>query len=440
MTSPVDETSPQLDALVELGRNQPGQHSRAELSAGLSQVTARLEAHRSRRLWLRRAAPLVALMVVGGALLFVLRGAGSEPAPLTYEVRGGVVLDAGYVRESNGAGVVLTFQEGTTFKLASGARARLRAVDALGARLGLESGKASFQVTPDAGRRWEVEVGPFLVQVKGTTFDVTWAPESEVFELELRHGRVLVTGPLSGGALTLNGGQRLVIRLASGETVISNTPDVSQGAHAATDALEPAVVPEPEVASSDGPSPAVAPTNPSSARGDAPSERSASNAVAAGARPRDWARALARGHWEQIVSEAEALGVPTVLATASAEELFTLANAARYRNRGALATSALHALRERFASSSRATDAAFLLGRVAEARGEVTAALSWYAEYLKRAPSGAYAAEALGRKMTLLSRSQGVTSSRAVAEEYLRRYPGGSYAAAARTLLGNSPR
>mgnify|MGYP000395085967 CR=1 FL=1 len=76
-----------------------------------------------------------------------------------------------------------------------------------------------------------------------------------------------------------------------------------------------------------------------------------------------------------------------------------------------------------------------------EGRWEVVAqagaarALAWYDEYLTRAPSGPFASEALGRKMTLIERLQGPDRARPLAEEYLRLFPKGNYAGAARTLM-----
>jgi hypothetical protein len=76
-----------------------------------------------------------------------------------------------------------------------------------------------------------------------------------------------------------------------------------------------------------------------------------------------------------------------------------------------------------------------LLGRVEEMRaGGKAAAVGRYDEYLARAPSGTYAAEALGRKLILVKEAQGPGVARQVAEEYLRRFPNGSYAEAARSL------
>jgi hypothetical protein len=123
------------------------------------------------------------------------------------------------------------------------------------------------------------------------------------------------------------------------------------------------------------------------------------------------------------------------LEKASSDDLFAVADAARYRRRMDLARAALLAVKKRFPGSSRALDAAFLLGRVEEAneRGLVKA-VAWYDEYLRRAPRGTYAAEALGRKMTLTNKLEGAEQARPLAEEYLRRFPNGSYAGSARAL------
>jgi hypothetical protein len=82
-------------------------------------------------------------------------------------------------------------------------------------------------------------------------------------------------------------------------------------------------------------------------------------------------------------------------------------------------------------------DAVFLLARVEEQRsGGKALALQRYDEYLARAPSGTYAAEALGRKMILTSEVAGRARARSLARQYLERYPEGSHAAAARALEG----
>jgi TolA-binding protein len=127
--------------------------------------------------------------------------------------------------------------------------------------------------------------------------------------------------------------------------------------------------------------------------------------------------------------------LPAVLEQAGSEDLWALANAARYLERHALARQVLTVQRLRFPASERARQAAFFLGRLDDAapRG-AESALSWYDRYLAEAPAGAHASDALGRKMTVLQRSNRRDEALMVAEEYLRRFPQGIYANAARAL------
>ena len=146
-----------------------------------------------------------------------------------------------------------------------------------------------------------------------------------------------------------------------------------------------------------------------------------------------WAPALAAGDWNRILKLATQHGLDRTLAERSSEDLALLADSAHYLRRDDIAQKALLAERQRFPGSTRAKDAAFLLGRIAEAKaGGASEALGWYERHLKEAPNGTYASEALGRKMTALARLHGDAAARPVAEEYLWRYPSGTYAQAAR--------
>ena len=92
--------------------------------------------------------------------------------------------------------------------------------------------------------------------------------------------------------------------------------------------------------------------------------------------------------------------------------------------------------RARFPASNRAREAAFLMGRIEDDRpGCGARAIEWYDRYLEEAPAGAYASEALGRKMTATDRTRGGEAARDIARDYLRRFPEGTYAAASRALL-----
>lgn len=436
--SPTDndrDENREVDALARVVRDGVAARSEAEIDQGLRRLTARLarggQPRQHRILRWSLVAASVAL-----CLLVVVRIVSSRPKPvelaepqtLSYQIEGGSILDGGYLRESGRAGIKVSFNEGSKLTLASGTRGRLRAVDRQGARVAIEQGRASFEIVQGGGRRWLIEAGPFFVTVKGTIFTVDWDPSTERFELSLRRGRVVVSGPVSGGDVTLRPGERLVVNLQKSETVITDEkPDefpAEADSRDNTDTAAPAMAPS------------VGPRAKEKTRG---STAAVSGAMGDGAKTEAtgrWADELALGHWNRILDSAERDGLTSALDKASSEDLTALANVARYRHRIGLAKAALLAQRRRFPGSPRAVEALFLLGRVEELDEDGTSqAIAWYDQYLENVPAGAFAAEALGRKMTLTSEARGPHAAQSIAEEYLRRFPRGSYAGSARALL-----
>jgi len=401
--------------------------SATEIDHGLKSLLLRVSAGNGRRV--RRGWPiavaaltLCAVLAVSVASRMRQRVLTPELSMLTYHIDGGRVLEGGYLRESGHAGMNVTFNEGSQFVLTPGTRGRIHEAAREGARVAIEHGTATFSITPGTGRRWLVEVGPFLVTVKGTVFTVSWDPLSEQFGLTLQRGRITVSGPVSAGEIALRTGQRLSVNLAKAETVI--TEDESE-------ATSPAAISTSVSQPTDTTDPSPAELNHDPTEAASPHVASAK----AGGEHR-WADELAHGQWDRILDDVKRVGVGATLAEASSDDLFAVADAARYRRQPDLARSALLALRRRFPKSARALDAIFLLGRVEETRANGKAqAISRYDEYLAHAPSGPFAAEALGRKMTLTEGLEGPTRARPFAEEYLRRFPHGSYAGSARALI-----
>jgi hypothetical protein len=149
-----------------------------------------------------------------------------------------------------------------------------------------------------------------------------------------------------------------------------------------------------------------------------------------------WTQRVAAGDFSSVIGAAQSRGIDTVLTQAVLPDLVALADAARYTGNTSLAQRALQAQRNRFAGSSSSRAAAFLMGRIAEDREhDAQSALSWYNTYLSEAPQGAFAAEALGRRLVLLERSAGAAAARDSARSYLRRFPDGPYARVAQQIL-----
>ena len=420
------EDTPQssaLDQMTEIARSVPLPLTPAEHGMMLAVVSDRIAVRRRLRTRIFRLSMLGlgagAAACAAWLLFHQPRSPVRQSDQLAYRIEGGEILAGGYLRAFGDAGMKLRFGEGTELEFRPGARGRLHSVDVKGAHLAIDQGTAAVKVMPHPGTQWLVDAGPFVITVKGTAFTVAWDATSEQLDVRLTKGLVSVTGgPLSEGAIAVHAGQRLAINLPKKEVLLQEI-DSAEPPHTAG---SPAAQELP---------PREMPTRPATA----PEHADNPQRLPRGKETHAWGAALAAGDVDAILRDVEQVGLRRSLAEASSEDLSVLASAARYRRLEGIARQALQTQRSRFPKSMRATEAAFLLGRMEEShQGGEEKALAWYDEYLKQAPAGEYAAEALGRKMIALQKLERIAGARAVAQEYLRRFPSGSYAGAAGAL------
>jgi len=343
------------------------------------------------------------------------------PAPLAWHVVGGGASEQGYVSvPPAGPAARLAFDDGSEVALAAGSRGRVAATSPTGAEIVLEQGRARVHVRHRPRAAWTIDAGPYAVHVTGTEFLVAWAADAEVLDVWMHSGRVVVTGPMPGETLTLGEGQHLSAHLRDRTVQIDASPEPAEGAPEPTPTAAPTPAPAATTSSTD-----ESPASPGAARSfGAPPPSS-----------RSWSKLVAAGDYARVVREAEAEGMARAMATRPLPDLRALGDAARYAGRADVAKRAYSAVRGRFPASADARTAAFLIGRVEEEQDHAPAqALRWYDAYLAEAPGGAYAGDALGRKMIIVSKTQGRDAARPLADRYLQRYSGGPYAAAARDL------
>ncbi|HEU5073619.1 MAG TPA: FecR domain-containing protein, partial [Polyangiaceae bacterium] len=312
MTGPSDRTeSRRLTELTELLRDSVQEPSATDLQEGLNALRARTALSRPRPQGARRlllaAAVLCSVALGVASLVYFREGSSSSERPVAVDkIEGGEILDGGYLSEVGHTGIRLLFNEGSKFDLAPGTRGRLRAVSADGARLAIEHGEASFQITERPNHRWLVEAGPFVVTVRGTVFAVVWDPANEELEVRLKRGRVAVSGPVVGDELLLRSGQTLSVSLPRGETVIKEgrstvEPRAEQPAPAASGGpSEPAA-----------PSASAAPSIGEQQLGEAPAPSASASAGPPGARW--WKEAIATGQWDRILADVDREGVTATL-------------------------------------------------------------------------------------------------------------------------------
>ncbi len=285
-------------------------------------------------------------------------------------------------------------------------------VELLGKRAALArllDGRLHVAVHHEPDTNYRFLAGPYEVQVVGTEFDLEWHAQGEGLTLVMQSGEVRVLG---------EGSPR---RVRAGETL--RLPSRREPALSATTALQPAPAP-PSATAAD-----VAPLSNDATTAQKPS------AVVARAAKADWGALLNAGQFTAIMREADARGGEHVLESAPAGDLKVLALAARYTGRRTLSLRAWQALRARFAVEAQSQGAAFFLGRGYEEQGDVAEAMRWLARYLSESPAGAYASEALGRRLLLLSKLGQRAEAIGTARTYLERYPRGAYAKSAQLVV-----
>lgn len=349
---------------------------------------------------------------------------------LSYTVDGDEPSPGGYVPASESTESLLAFSDGSQVRMLARTRGRVMEVNRRGARFALEEGKVSVEVVHRPKTQWLFEAGPFLVTVHGTSFTIAWNPVEGLFEMHLQSGSVSVAGPHAGRDVRLRTGQTLRVNLRDQPSTIgvAGTGMSPKSGDMPTEKAGPKTdqLTRTEVIPSSPPS--LAP----------PPPQTGSQARPSWSRwiPRDWAAAVAEGNATAVLSEADRRGLSAVLEQSGSEDLWALANAARYVGRHPLARQALTAQRRRFPSSERAREAAFFLGRLDDgSTAGPQEALKWYDRYLAEAPDGTHAPDALGRKMTVLQRWNRRDEALTVARDYLRRFPHGIYSNAARALV-----
>jgi TolA-binding protein len=398
MYSGDDRSDETASKLARLARTLDGSLAAADDAEARARLMLALDAPRSHwRRWLVAAAG-GAVIALAGVLLWFMH----DSARIEYHVWGATPGADGQwlgVAADHDAGM-LRFSEGSEIELLPGSQSRVAELTEQGAHVVLRAGKLRARVVHRAHTRWMVGAGPYAIDVIGTAFDVEW--RGERLELRLRDGSVVVRGPSLHEGIRVAAGQRLVAHSDSGNAELST--------------IEPPAKPAP---------PALPPPTAASP----PEHRGPVHPAAS------WTDLLTDGNFKGVLALAHSRGIDPTLRRAALADLVALSDAARYSGDRELARRGLLAQRERFASSSEAHAAAFLLGRMADDTGAADEALRWYEVYLRESPRGAFAAEALGRKLVVVVRSGDATAAHSLARQYLQRFAQGAHAAYAREVL-----
>jgi ferric-dicitrate binding protein FerR (iron transport regulator) len=318
---------------------------------------------------LRLLVPVAAgVLLLAGALFQVF----SKQPRLQFVVDGRQPAD-GYLMSEVGRPRRVDFSDGSSLVLHAATHLRVTTTHADGATLSLERGELDLSIRHRASTHWQLDIGPYVVQVTGTHFSASWDPDVGDVGVDLLDGAVTVRGPGIGAPIILQVGQRFRANKAGNYTVETSGP-------AAASPEPPNEAPHPQAAS---PTPKT--KRPVSQTG-VPSSRVVEKSSC------DFVGFVSSGQFEATLAHARTMGVETALAECPSRSLFALADAARYQGQFELSRKALMAIRKR--SPEDAGKAAFFLGRLEEARGNLETALGWYAQAMQGKTEPQYFEEA----------------------------------------------
>jgi ferric-dicitrate binding protein FerR (iron transport regulator) len=364
---------------------------------------------------------------------------------LSYEIVGGKT-EGGWVL-SKETPVLLEFSDGSELQMQADSLVSVNVTGRRSALTRLSKGDLRVEVQHADRTDWRFFAGPFEVRVVGTKFDMSWREDR--LSVGMREGTVRIIGPER--EWTLRAGERL--ETAAPHTLTSSTPKADVAAAPLVEP-QPLLPPEergqPVAADEDAPEGAGNSVVSSTTGGSESSARTFDEASgsdvrhvrnqpkapgAAGNVKVSWNQLLAKGEFEALVSDAREVGIDTAIQTRSSDELAALAHAARYARDLNLSRKVWIGLRQRFAGAKAARDASFYLARIDEQAGQFSSALELYAGYLQAVGyGGAYAPEALGRRLVILRRTN-PSAAVDTARNYLVQFPSGAYAKLARDTV-----
>ena len=399
------------------------------LAAQERDLVAAIQATRLRKPTARRLWPIAvaaSIAAAAGILLGIGKYSQSRDAEFWVGAQGAPGRTGEWLNAGHDAPLLLVFDRGTAMTLDSESSAVVQVSTHDRATVELRRGRLNASVHGSPGFSWTVSAGPYRVLVTGTVFSVSWLEEGGGhLEVEVQKGAVAVEGPtLPPGGQRVAAAQHLRVAKGRLEITAASTPVPSAGASALAPAPSPALRKPTAIPSPAGPR--VMPMQEESKEAAVPMSRGMTRV----------SELANLGLYRAAHDEAVRDGLYDKLNTLATEDVWQLAEIARYAGRAAGARAAYEALRLMHPQSEQARRAAFFLGWVAlELDKAPVDAAPWLELYLASDPHAVLREEALGKLMKAYREAGRDEASASTAKTYLASYPEGIYAEFARAIL-----
>jgi transmembrane sensor len=344
-------------------------------------------------------AAIVAAAAVGW--VFLRHEPVRDPGPLRYA--NGQEIGSLAVAAEASATVGAALSDGSSLLIGPGTQLDLLENTGTNFSLLLLRGRTVFDVRPGGPRRWTIEAGLASVEVVGTRFTVERSTTR--VHVDVERGVVLVRSDLL---------PEHVRRLSGAQFV-----DVE---------LPTAPVPAPVAPTKLSPSTSYRSTRPTR-RAPTSTPPAAEELPAPQPSPIPWKAMAHDGDYARAYQTLGSTGVAAeVQRGPSIEDLFALADIARYSGHPSSAVSPLEQILQYHRSESGAAMAAFTLGKIElDSLGNPGRAADAFAQAIELGPPQGLLESTYERLVEAKSRAGDTAGARAVSAEYLRRFPDGQY-------------
>ncbi len=371
-------------------------------------------------------ATAVATIAAAAAALLII---SSDYRTITAEADGKPIQTGAWISTLRDKNCELSFSEGSSVILTASSGLRLRNLSKEGAHLLLERGSIKAEVVHHKKTDWKFDVGPYIIKVVGTSFNVSWNPEVEELKLEMIEGEVLVNGPMISSHIITKGETLLAspsdrfVKIVQSDALARIEKEISKPRQLLTEQTDTIVLEETQKKETSSSTKSLS---------DESTKETRRNSLSA---LNIWKELADSGRFSDAVNTAKKEGLINIFKTAPASDLLLLGDAARHTKDLQIATDAYKAVRKRYPNSAHSASAAFALGLVAfDGQKNYVSASKWFAACLADRKHGSLSKEALGRLMESHQLAGNREEAEKTADKYLQEYPNGPHAAMARRL------
>jgi transmembrane sensor len=370
--------------------------------------------------WTLAAGGLAAAVAVAVGVWGFSRPLPAEAGPL--RLASGQEIDSATL-QSQASLRHLALSDGSSLEIAPGTAMDLLENDGHQFNLLLVRGKTTFEVRPGGPRRWDIEAGLASVEVVGTHFIVERT--SARVHVEVQRGTVLVRSDFL---------PERVRKLTLAQSIDIDDPSAEKAPAAqSADQPKPAALPKPVeeakpvLERSTGhrhaaPHVAQTATKPATAAAPAPEIEPTPSPV-------EWKTLAKEGAYSSAYNTLGLTGVVKETARAPrAEDLFALADIARYSGHPASAVGPLEEIVLHHREEPIAAQAAFTLGKIQlESLNDPKRAAEAFAQAVELQPPRGLLEPAYARLVESRAKAGDEAGAHAAAAEYVKRFPEGQF-------------